>query len=301
MVDPARSFGSVADAYDRGRPGYPADAVSWLIGKPGTTFVNVLELGAGTGKLTRALVEQRYHVFATDPDDAMLDVLATHLPDVRATKATAEQLPVPDASVDVVVAAQAFHWFDPERALPEIARVLKPGGHLALVWNERDETIPWVRKLGAIINGTAHPDPAPVLEGSGYFAGTLHEQFEFWQEVDRAGLVDLALSRSTQAAGSDEHRAEVRRQVEALYDDYGRGTGGMRLPYLTHCYRAAVTDKRPAPPPAPPAPPVQAPPETLISSRPEPADDSTAVSLPRVLTDYRPPEETGEVKLFTWH
>ncbi|UDY23800.1 class I SAM-dependent methyltransferase [Nocardioides sp. Kera G14] len=295
MADPARSFGSVADAYDHGRPDYPADAVTWLVGRPGTEFVSVLELGAGTGKLTRALVEQRYHVFATDPDDAMLDRLSAHLPDVRATKAVAEQLPVPDQSVDVVMAAQAFHWFDLERALPEIARVLRSGGHLALAWNEFDRSIPWVRKFATIIGNTAHDDPSELLEESGYFAGTLHETFNFWHEVDKEMLVSLALSRSAQATATDEDRAAVRSQVESLYNDYGRGTGGMRLPYICHAYRAAVTEKRPVTPPMP---------TTLISSSaPQPVEeepDNTAVALPRVLTGYDDPD-TGEVKLFTWH
>lgn len=266
-----------------------------MVGTPGTSFVSVLELGAGTGKLTRSLVTQRYHVFATDPDDAMLDVLSSHLPDVRATKAVAEQLPVPDQSVDVVVAAQAFHWFDLDRALPEIARVLKPGGHVALAWNQRDESIPWVRKLGAIIEQPNRDvDPTAALEASGHFIATEHAAFPFWQEVDRETLVDLSLSRSGQLHRSDEERAETQARVEALYDDYGRGTGGMRLPYVCEVWRAKVTEKRPVTPPMP---------TTLITSAGSSGTD-TAVALPRVLDGYRPPGDepgTDEIKLFTWH
>jgi ubiquinone/menaquinone biosynthesis C-methylase UbiE len=143
----ATSFGTVAATYDRGRPAYPREAVEWMAG---TWPQHVLELGAGTGKLTRTLVDLGHVVFATDPDDAMLDVLSAHLPEVRATKASAEQIPAPDRTFDLVVAGQAFHWFDFDRALPEIARVLKPGATLALAWNKMDTSVPWVRKLIAI-------------------------------------------------------------------------------------------------------------------------------------------------------
>ena len=147
-TDRARSFGSVAEAYDRGRPTYPAEAVAWLAG--GEAKV-VLELAAGTGKLTRELVDQGHAVFATEPDEAMLEVLRQRVPEVSAKVATAEEIPANDRSVDVVVVAQAFHWFDHQAALPEIARVLKPGGHVALVWNSRDERIPWVRRMGDLL------------------------------------------------------------------------------------------------------------------------------------------------------
>jgi ubiquinone/menaquinone biosynthesis C-methylase UbiE len=161
---PARAFGSVADAYDRGRPGYPAEAAAWLVGDEPIT---VLEIGAGTGKLTEALVELGHEVHATDPDDAMLARLRARLPDVPTSVASAERLPAADASYDVVVAGQAFHWFDHDVALPEIARVLRPGGQLALVWNQRDEQIPWVRKLGRIIGNQEHQESVAPLRASG--------------------------------------------------------------------------------------------------------------------------------------
>jgi ubiquinone/menaquinone biosynthesis C-methylase UbiE len=132
--DPARSFGSVVDAYDRGRPGYPADAATWLAGPEAQA---VLELGAGTGKLTEALVALGHEVHATDPDDAMLARLRARLPDVPTSVAPAEELPAPDAAYDVVVAGQAFHWFDQDRALGEIARVLRPGGRFVVTFSNR--------------------------------------------------------------------------------------------------------------------------------------------------------------------
>jgi len=146
--DWAHSFGPVADAYDRGRPSYPPEAAAWLVGRDAAT---VLELGAGTGKLTEILVGLGHDVHATDPDRAMLDVLEKRVPSARTAVAGAEEIPLADRSVDVVVAAQCFHWFDLDRALPEIARVLRPGGRICLLWNQRNEKIPWVRRLGAII------------------------------------------------------------------------------------------------------------------------------------------------------
>ena len=236
----ARSFGSSAAAYDRGRPGYPREAVEWLVGKDAAT---VLEVGAGTGKLTEQLVELGHDVWATDPDDAMLDVLHGKLPDTRATVASAEELPVPDRSVDVVVAAQCLHWFDLERALPEIARVLRPGGHLAVVWNQRDERIPWVRKLGAII-GTQDQlrDPADPLVQSGLFGFVDDASFKFWQEINRDSIQDLLLSRSNIATLDEDARAAKLAELLAFYDDYGRGMDGMQLPYDALCFRAVVVE-----------------------------------------------------------
>ena len=183
---PARSFGSVVDAYDRARPSYPREAAVWLVGDQPTT---VLELGAGTGKLTEVLVALGHDVHATDPDEAMLAKLRERLPDVRTSVAGAEKIPAADAAYDVVVSAQAFHWFDHERALPEIARVLKPAGRLAVVWNQRDERIPWVRRLGALIGSQEQQHSEGPLVTSPLFGFVESEQFRFWQVVDRSSIL----------------------------------------------------------------------------------------------------------------
>lgn len=236
----ARSFGAVADAYDRGRPTYPPDAAAWLVGARPTT---VLELGAGTGKLTRQLVELGHDVHATDPDEAMLTVLRHELPDVRATVGGAEEIPAGDASFDVVVSAQAFHWFDLDRALPEIARVLKPGGRLALVWNEQDGRIPWVRKLGRIIGTQEREnDPTDAIVGCGRFGEVESATFKQWQVVDRESILDLARSRSNIAVLDDGPREALLDEVRAFYADYGRGMDGMQLPYVVRCFRSVVAD-----------------------------------------------------------
>lgn len=236
------SFGAVAEAYDRGRPSYPAEAVSWLM--DGDAKI-VLELGAGTGKLTRELVDQGHAVFATEKDPAMLAILTERVPEVSAKVAGAEEIPANDRSVDVVVAAQAFHWFDHERALPEIARVLKPGGHVALVWNFFDKRIPWVRKLVDVVGEhSATSSSRGELEGHELFEDVESTTYTFWQDVTRDTLVDIVASRSYIASLPEDQREAKLDAVRALYDDYGRGHDGMQLPYVVECFRAKVIDQQ---------------------------------------------------------
>jgi ubiquinone/menaquinone biosynthesis C-methylase UbiE len=239
--DWAHSFGGVAEAYERGRPTYPADAVRWMIGDQPSS---VLELGAGTGKLTRVLVSLGHDVHATDPDPAMLAILEEQVPGTPVAVASAEDIPLADRSVDAVIAAQAFHWFDLDRALPEIARVLRPGGRLCLVWNQRNEKIPWVRRLGALI-GTQEQlrDPAQALIFSELFGFVEEREFSHWQTVDRKTIQDLVVSRSNVAVLDAEGRAAKLAEVLAFYDDYGRGMDGMQLPYVTRCFTAMVLDR----------------------------------------------------------
>ncbi|HET9421883.1 MAG TPA: methyltransferase domain-containing protein [Nocardioides sp.] len=255
----ARSFGGVAEAYERGRPSYPRDAAAWLTSDEPLA---VLELGAGTGKLTEQLVALGHDVHATDPDPAMLEILKSRLPGVRTSEAVAEEIPGPDGMYDVVVGAQCFHWFDFDRAVPEIVRVLKPGGSVALVWNQRDERIPWVRRLGKII-GTSEQvdDPSEILKQSLRFLYVETETFKHWQQVDRDSIQDLVRSRSAIAVLDEESRAAKLAELLAFYDEYGRGMDGMQLPYLTRCFRARVI-------------------KTRAESAPEPAADSEAPAEP---------------------
>lgn len=234
----ARSSGSAAEAYDRGWPPFPREAVEWLVGQQPVT---VLEVGAGTGKLTEQLVAAGHTVVATDPSEPMLRRLGERVPAARPVLAAAERIPLAAGSVGVVVAAQSFHWFDPARALPEAARVLRPGGMLSVVWNSRDERIPWVRRLGAIIGDAGHTvDPTPAIEASGLFHPVESATFRFWQSLTRESLRDLVRSRSDIALMSDLDRDRVLRKVDGLYEEYGRGADGMLLPYLTRTFRATV-------------------------------------------------------------
>jgi ubiquinone/menaquinone biosynthesis C-methylase UbiE len=239
--EPARSFGGVADSYDRGRPTYPREAAVWLTSdRP----LSVLELGAGTGKLTAQLVALGHDVHATEPDPKMLAILGKNLPDVRVSQATAEEIPSGDSSYDVVVSAQAFHWFDYDKALPEIARVLRPRGRLSLVWNQRDERIPWVKRLGKIIGTQEHlVDPSEVLEKSRLFGEVEEEAFRFWQIVDQHSIRDLVRSRSNIALLSTPEQEAKMAEVLAFYEEYGRGRDGMQLPYTASCFRAQMLDQ----------------------------------------------------------
>ena len=252
---PNRSFGQVADVYDRARPSYPEDAVAWLAGRGTST---VLELGAGTGKLTELLHRAGHHVLATDPAPDMLAVLArrTGAPHVVAA---AEHIPLRSRSVDVVVCAQSFHWFDHGPALAEIARVLRPGGSLALVWNTYDEGIPWVRRLRQLLAPDVSDEARALpLKATPYFGFVEEKQFRFWQTHTAATLAELTRSVSHVAALGESERARVLAKVDALYADYGRGHDGMQLPWVTRCYRAVVRHQELPPEPPPPTrrPPV---------------------------------------------
>lgn len=147
----ASSFGSQAEAYARFRPDYPLALLEWGLA-PVRDAANprVLDLGAGTGKLTAGLHALGVRVVAVEPDAAMLAQLRLALPDVEAMAGTAESIPLPDASVNAVFVGQALHWFDLDRALPEIGRVLRPGGSLVAAWNTYDDTVPWVARMCAI-------------------------------------------------------------------------------------------------------------------------------------------------------
>jgi SAM-dependent methyltransferase len=152
IAERASSFGAAAAAYARYRPDYPAAAIGWAlepaIGARGGVL-DVLDLGAGTGKLSASLVALGHRVSAVEPDPEMLAELRRQVPGVTAAAAgNAERIPLPDGSVDAVVVGQALHWFDQSRALPEIARVLRPGGALAALWNTDDDRVDWVAGLG---------------------------------------------------------------------------------------------------------------------------------------------------------
>ena len=233
---PYTAFAEVAAAYERGRPGYPDDAVRWLAGAEPS---DVVDLGAGTGKLTRALVALGHRVTAVEPLEEMRAELATVLPGVQAVAGSAEAMPLPSSSADVVTSAQAFHWFDHDDALPEIARVLRPEGRIALVWNSRDDRDPWMAGLSAIIGNETieETDVVPVLDASGLFGAVETAAFSFEQILDREGLLDLVLSRSYLAKLPQAEREPVLQAVGALYDETAED-GGVRLAYVTECFRA---------------------------------------------------------------
>jgi SAM-dependent methyltransferase len=221
--DLARAFGAVASSYERGRPGYPPEAIALLerelgIG-PGMT---VLDLAAGTGQLTRSLVTTGADVIAVEPLAPMRAELEAALPTVRCLDGAAEDLPLPDASVDAVTVAQAFHWFDVDRAAAEITRVLRPGGGLAVLFNERDSSEPWVAALSAVLHvdrGSPFPvgtDWRGVLADTGRFPPAERASFRFEQWLTADDLEHMVRSRSYVASMSEERRAPLLAEVRAL-------------------------------------------------------------------------------------
>ncbi|HUL98891.1 MAG TPA: class I SAM-dependent methyltransferase [Mycobacterium sp.] len=241
MTDVARSlsFGAEAAAYERGRPSYPPEAIDWLL--PGGAR-DVLDLGAGTGKLTTRLVERGLSVVAVDPIPEMLELLGDSLPATPALLGTAEEIPLPDDSVDAVLVAQAWHWFDPTRAIPEVARVLRPGGRLGLVWNTRDERMGWVRNLGRIIGHEDDPFsnrvtlPAP-------FVDLERHQVEWTNYLTPQALIDLVASRSYCITSPADVRTRTLEQVRELLATHPAlaNSTGLALPYVTVCIRATLS------------------------------------------------------------
>lgn len=232
------SFGVEAAAYERGRPSYPPEAIDWLLSDGAR---DVLDLGAGTGKLTVRLVERGLAVVAVDPIPEMLEVLSGSLPDTPALLGTAEEIPLPDNSVDSVLVAQAWHWFDPERAVAEVARVLRPGGRLGLVWNTRDERLGWVKDLGRIVGHEDDPFnqkvtlPAP-------FTDVERHQVEWTSYLTPQALIDLVASRSYCITSPTEVRTRTLAQVRELLATHPAlaNTTGLALPYVTVGIRATL-------------------------------------------------------------
>jgi len=232
----ATSFGSVADAYERGRPEYPEEAARWLAGEPP---LDVVDLAAGTGKLTRVLVRLGYRVAAVEPLPEMREQLVAAVPQAQSLAGTAESIPLPDESMDAVLAAQAYHWFDHPVALREIARVLRPGGRLGIVWNLRDESVDWVARLSELIDsgGAQDRDDADDIADSGLYEPAEEAEWRWEQPLDRDRLRDLVLSRSYCATMSSGPREEVLAAVDRLYDEVA-GPEGLSMPYVTYGVRA---------------------------------------------------------------
>ena len=236
----AASFGGVAGAYERARPGYPDDAVRWLAGPDPA---DVVDLGAGTGKLTRSLVALGYRVTAVEPLSEMLDELGRAVPNAVGLSGSAESIPLPDGSADVVTCAQAFHWFDHGPALVEIARVLRSGGRLTLVWNTRDDSQSWVAELTETVIGRSEfrsggvSSVVTTIGDSGLYGPVERASFEHVQLLGRGELVELVRSRSQCAVLTEEERRPVLEHVGALFDAHATD-GTLAMPYVTECFRA---------------------------------------------------------------
>jgi SAM-dependent methyltransferase len=233
----AASFGGVAEHYERYRPGPPVEAVEWILPSPART---VVDLGAGTGALSRLLVGRADEVVAVEPDDRMRAVLAEAVPGVRAVAGRGESMPLPDASADAVIASSSWHWMDPVPTLTEVARVLVPGGTLAAVWSGPDPESPFLAQAQALLEGgggqvgldeqsaeelaQAVNDPATLLQGLEIPAGLPFEQPEqtviTWDVALNADdLVGLLGTFSWVILMEDEARARLFATARRLLRD----------------------------------------------------------------------------------
>jgi SAM-dependent methyltransferase len=227
-----RWFGAAAGAYARSRPSYAEEAIHWALP---SVPCRVVDVGAGTGKLTTGLVELGCDVVAVEPDDAM----RAEIRDVEALAGTAEAIPLRDASVDAVVAGQAFHWFDVPRFLDEAARVLGPGGRVGLLWNWFDDRVEWVAELASLGGAvdrvsTAEREAETPFDDSRF--GDLEQRlFPHAQRLTPALLVDLIASRSRAIHLPPGEREELFARIRAIGDSRG---AAFELPYVTNVWRA---------------------------------------------------------------
>ena len=241
------SFGSVAAAYAEHRPDYARDAVRWAIG----SGMRVLDLGAGTGKLTATLTELAAEVSAVEPDPAMLAELRRAIPAVRALQGSAESIPLPDGSVDVVVAGNALHWFDMDVAGPEIARVLTPGGTLAGLWNVLDDRVGWIAglervsgpeaigqrdTLGAWRAATAHLH-LPSGGHDALFGAAEQEEFAHGQQRTADSLIATLSTRAGMVLMPDAKREARCAAIRAFLAQTPETAGEFTLPMLTGVLR----------------------------------------------------------------
>ena len=242
----AKGFGNAVDSYERGRPEYPAEALEHFISFLGIgPQSHVLDLGAGTGKFTRLLVPTMATLAAVEPVEAMRKKFASILPDIQILSGTAESIPAVNSSFDVVVVAQAFHWFEGDSTLKEIHRVLKSNGNLGLIWNVRDESFDWVLELTKILNNHSASVPRygtnewkKVFYRNPAFTQLEKRSFSHKQKGTIETVIDLVQSRSYIGALHNEDREIVLHQVRELLERHPKtkGKDEIEIPYRTDVY-----------------------------------------------------------------
>ncbi|MBO0855884.1 MAG: class I SAM-dependent methyltransferase [Nocardia sp.] len=252
-VERATSFGSVAEDYDRFRPGPPARSMDWLI-PPGCAVA--MDLAAGTGLFTRALAERVPEVIAVEPDARMRAVLAERSPRVRALEGTAEAIPLAEASLDAAFVSAAWHWFDPPIALAELGRVLRDGGRLGVVWTSRDRSVDWVAEL----------DPARLADGSsadsgdrrlrrdlksgfdasvaehGGFGPVSSAEFTFTRTMPLDAAAAWTGTYSQVITATPEDRSARLDRARAILAQHADDSGTVEIPMVSLCWR---TDRLP--------------------------------------------------------
>lgn len=242
-----RGFGSEADTYERSRPTYPPAAVGWLVEHlrlgPG---VRVVDLAAGTGKLTRLLVPSGAELVAVEPVTGMREAFVQVLPDTPLLAGAAEALPFAAGSLDAVTVAQAFHWFDRDRAFAELRRVLRPGGRLGIIWNARDRSVPWVDAVWSIMDRVEKEAPWRDHEnwresafGARVGFGSMHEAtFHHEQSLTPDGVIERFRGVSHVAALPAREQTAVLTEVRVLVETHPdtRGHDVLAVPYRVDAY-----------------------------------------------------------------
>lgn len=238
------SFGRYAAVYDAVRPEWPAKTVAWMLGSPdAATVCRVVDLGAGTGKGTRAIAALGHEVVAVEPSDGMREALVTSLEALPAEVARristvpggAEEIPVGTGSTDSVTAFQAWHWFDSEVAAAECARVLRPGGWLSMGWHVWSEDVGWSRDLSRIVGRQSQPDDEQAPPAGAEFEPIETELFRYGM---RQSVDDLVLHASSWSyVAIHPERDRVLDEVLALGRKVAGGDGMVEIPMTTRCYR----------------------------------------------------------------
>ncbi len=244
------SFGAVAAEYDRLRSGPSAAALDWLLPEDAS---DALEIGAGTGILTRLLAERVHHLIAVEPDERMRAVLTAADPDVEVVPGRAEEIPAASSSVDVVIAQSAWHWVDESRAIPEVARVLRPGGRLSLVWTGPDRSVDWMRSLwaGGIVFSPEEKSDVDSRRrrrhlvsvdagGESPFLQPETKLFQWTRPMAKADLVALSTTYSAVITMDEDarraHLEGMRRFLDEHEDFAGLDT--LEVPMRSYCWRA---------------------------------------------------------------
>ncbi|OIN80704.1 class I SAM-dependent methyltransferase [Mycobacterium malmoense] len=240
----AMSFGTVAEDYDGLRPQPPQQAVDWLV-PPGCEVA--VDVGAGTGLFTRALVDKAAQVIAVEPDARMRKVLTARSPGVSVVEGRGESIPLPDASADAVFVSSAWHWMDDERAVPEIGRVLRDGGRFGLIWTSRDREVDWVRNLDRLPGqDTSEAESADrirrrldvVLPQPSIFHNIARETFRFVRTMPVEDVVAMLGTYSRVIVASADDRARRLAQACAALEARFPGSDVIDVPMRAWCWRA---------------------------------------------------------------